>query len=123
MIERPKLHITLFRYNWQAYLVWEQATETREEMEAVCATLPKMLKARIHQTGFFNKEKNCYDRKFVIHVGGRMAETKGNPANETGLKRFRKLIEVVDLEVEQRVGEGGFLTVEEALAHYEALCE
>lgn len=122
MTERPTFDVTLFPATWTAKLVWRQATETREEMEAICATLPKMLKVRIMETGVFNEGKNGYDRKFTIWVSGRMAEAKGNPANETGLKRFKKLIEVVDLEVEQRVV-GGFLTVEEALAHYEALCE
>ena len=121
MIERPTFDVALFPAAWKAKLVADQVTETREEIDAICAALPKMLKARVLEIGAFNDGKDGFERKFTIWVGGTMTETKGNPANETGLKRFKKLIEVANLEVDQRVG-NGFLTVEEALAHYEALC-
>jgi hypothetical protein len=104
--------VQLYETTWNA---WAEFT-TREEAEALMATLPKLLKAEI--TTCVRWDRDGRPKTYDVCIRTRMREAKGNKANETGYKRFKKLVEIAELQVVH-----GTLDIEEALAWYGAQCE
>jgi hypothetical protein len=89
---------------------------TEQEREAFAATMPKSFK------------------KYYTHLGGQgvvnahglyvvasLAPTKNNAKNETGIKRFRKFIELYGNQIECLKGfSNSVKTLDEAIAHVNA---
>jgi hypothetical protein len=109
---RPRFRVILHKYGWDAQTY--EMFATREEAEALLATLPKLLRGHVVTCGYGDGRPWTYD----VRAFARMREAKGNKANETGYKRFKKLVEIAELQVVH-----GTLDIEEALAWYGAQCE
>lgn len=89
---------------------------TEQEREAFVATMPKSFKPHYtHLSG-----ENVVN-SHGLYVVARLAPTKNNAKNETGIKRFRKFIELYGTQVSCFTGWGNSVkTVEEAIAHVNA---
>lgn len=86
---------------------------TEQDREAFLATLPKSLKPKFYMVNGVNQ--------FGISISASLVSTKNNTNNETGINRFRK---VVELFADQIVCEGYsncVKSVEEAVALVDAL--
>jgi len=89
---------------------------TEQDREAFVANLPKSLKPKLHTVHGANVVNN-----FGVNISASLVSTKNNTNNETGINRFRK---VVELFADQIVCEGYsncVKSVEEAVALVDAL--
>jgi hypothetical protein len=89
---------------------------TEEEREAFVATMPKSLKPKTYMRCGFHIEK-----KYAVQVTASLSSTKNNTKNETGIKRFRKFVELYSSQIVcQAFYTNAVKTLEEAIAYVDA---
>lgn len=89
---------------------------TELEREAFAATMPKSFKPR-----FYRLDGKGVVNHFGLQVQASLSPTKNNTKNETGIKRFRKFVELYESQIVCKAFyTNAVKTLEEAIAYVDA---
>lgn len=92
---------------------------TEQEREAFVATMPKSLKARSYYLHGLTKDSVV--NHFGVEVRATLSPIKNNNKNETGIKRFRKFVDLYASQIVCFTGYSNSVkTLEEAIAYVNA---
>lgn len=89
---------------------------TEQERDSFVASMPKSFKADV-----FTQHGGEAGLQFGFQVSAYLMPTKNNTKNETGIKRFRKFVELYAEHIDVSVFSSNVKSLEEAIMRVDAL--